>query len=169
MIISKQHPDKNFILRTKNGSLEINEQNINIELIRVSDKIYHLLYNNRSFLVENILINKSQKTIELKINNKIINFTYKTDKDILLEKIGLNTDIVQKEQTLNAPIPGLILKILISENQKIEEGEPLLILEAMKMENIIKSVRSGIIKTIYVKQGDKVEKGSNLLLIQPDR
>ena len=65
-------------------------------------------------------------------------------------------------------IPGTILDILVNEGQVVEQGEDLIVLEAMKMQNFMKSTLGGTIKTICVKKGDKVGKGTVLLEIEPD-
>jgi biotin carboxyl carrier protein len=61
-------------------------------------------------------------------------------------------------------MPGLILEIHVQTGQEVNEDDPLLILEAMKMENVITSPRDGIIKSITVKKGETVDK--NQLLIE---
>jgi biotin carboxyl carrier protein len=61
-------------------------------------------------------------------------------------------------------MPGLILDINVKIGQKVKEDDPLLILEAMKMENVLTSPRDGIIKSISVSKGDAVNK--NQLLIE---
>ena len=68
------------------------------------------------------------------------------------------------EGELLTKMPGKIVKINVEEGQTVKKGETLIILEAMKMENIITSPRDGIIKSISVKKGDAVEK--NQLLIE---
>jgi biotin carboxyl carrier protein len=60
-------------------------------------------------------------------------------------------------------MPGLILEIQVKEGQDVKEDDTLLILEAMKMENVIHSPREGIIKSINVKQGETVDKDSLLI------
>ncbi|MNF18105.1 2-oxoglutarate carboxylase large subunit [compost metagenome] len=61
-------------------------------------------------------------------------------------------------------MPGLVLKVLVAENTEVKKGDNLLILEAMKMENILKSSTDGTVKKVLVVQGDKVEK--NQVLVQ---
>jgi biotin carboxyl carrier protein len=56
-------------------------------------------------------------------------------------------------------IPGTIMKVFVKEGQKVKRGDNILILEAMKMQNRIKSPRPGVIKTIKVKAGEKIAKG----------
>jgi biotin carboxyl carrier protein len=60
-------------------------------------------------------------------------------------------------------MPGLILDINVTEGELVAEDTPLLILEAMKMENVITSPREGVIKSITVKKGDTVDKKQLLI------
>jgi biotin carboxyl carrier protein len=60
-------------------------------------------------------------------------------------------------------IPGTILDILVSPGQKVRKGDDLMILEAMKMQNLLKSAIDGRVKNIVVKKGDKVSKGTRLI------
>ncbi len=65
---------------------------------------------------------------------------------------------------ITAFIPGTIMKVLVKENQKVKEGQTLLVLQAMKMDNHLLSPLNTVVKKIYVKQGDKVAK--NHLLVE---
>lgn len=60
-------------------------------------------------------------------------------------------------------IPGTILKVLVKEGAKVKKGDPLLILQAMKMDNSLLATRPGVVKKVYVKQGDTVPKHCLLL------
>lgn len=62
-----------------------------------------------------------------------------------------------------APIPGLVLRILVKEGNNINAGDPVLILEAMKMESEIASTATGIIKKIRVNEGASVQEGEVLI------
>lgn len=73
------------------------------------------------------------------------------------ENIGSNV--------VKSPLPGLVLKVLVNTGDNIKAGQKLLILEAMKMENSIESVKDGKITSINVKQGDSVMEGDVLLVI----
>ena len=72
------------------------------------------------------------------------------DLDLLIEKMGLNSTQSKKLSVLNAPMPGLVTGIKITEGQEVEKGTPLIILEAMKMENVIIAPHHAIIKQINV-------------------
>jgi biotin carboxyl carrier protein len=61
-------------------------------------------------------------------------------------------------------MPGLVLKIFVNEGMEVAKGENLFVLEAMKMENIIKAPADVTVKTIKIKPGDKVEKNQVLII-----
>jgi len=65
-----------------------------------------------------------------------------------------------------APMPGEVLKILVSSGQKVEEGSPLLILVSMKMENTISASGSGIVKEIFVREGEHIPAAKLLLSLE---
>ncbi|NKF49776.1 sodium-extruding oxaloacetate decarboxylase subunit alpha [Shewanella sp. WXL01] len=67
--------------------------------------------------------------------------------------------------TMSAPLSGNIFKVLVSDGQSVEEGEVVIILEAMKMETEVRAQQSGVVTQLAVKQGDTVSVGSPLLAI----
>jgi len=85
------------------------------------------------------------------------------DRMLLLERMGMNTDSGAEALELVAPMPGKVLSVEIGEGQEVGEGDPLLVLEAMKMENVLKSPRSGKVKGISAVAGTAVEKGAVLV------
>ena len=68
-------------------------------------------------------------------------------------------------EVIKSPMPGNVLKILVSQGQQVKEGDVLLILEAMKMENEVVSTKTGSVAQIVVSQGAVVETGSPLAVI----
>ena len=77
--------------------------------------------------------------------------------------MGLSNLLAAKVSEIKAPMPGMVLKVLVEEGAEIKKGDNLFVLEAMKMENIIKSPADVVVKTIKIKPGDKVEKGQILI------
>ena len=70
------------------------------------------------------------------------------------------------EYHLKAPMPGLVVSIPVAEGDKVENGQTLVILESMKMQNELKSPKAGVVGRIRVKQGETVEQRQALLSVQ---
>lgn len=157
--------DKSAIKVEKSGdSILINEEILIWDFKKTSDKFYHIIHEGKSFNLEVVSINSEDKTVLLKLNNKSATVKLQDKFDLLLEKLGMNTQKGNHAKEIKAPMPGLIFDIKVIEGEEVKKGDPVLILEAMKMENIIKSPGDGIVKTIKIKKGDSVEK--NQVLIQ---
>ena len=86
--------------------------------------------------------------------------------DELLHQLGMDNLTANKISEIKAPMPGLVIRILASEGDQVEKGGNLFVLEAMKMENVIKSVSDVKIKSIKVKAGDKVEKNQVVMVFE---
>jgi biotin carboxyl carrier protein len=149
----------------KNGKgLLINGECINPDVKQLNATAWHIINNLRSYNVEVISFNSSEKTAEIKVNNNIYTVTAKDQFDILLDKLGLSSLNAAKISEIKAPMPGMVLKVFVNEGMEIKKGDNLFILEAMKMENIIKAPADVMVKTVKIKPGDKVEKGQVLMM-----
>lgn len=142
----------------------LNEVFIKGDVMKINAYQYHILYNNKSYTVEVVKMNAEEKTLVLKVNASKFTLQLKDKYDALLHSLGLDNLSAKKVNEVKAPMPGMVLKVLVNEGDEIKKGDALLVLEAMKMENIIKSPTDGTIKKIAAIKGVAVEK--NQLLIQ---
>ncbi|MFI5134786.1 MAG: acetyl-CoA carboxylase biotin carboxyl carrier protein subunit [Chitinophagales bacterium] len=124
---------------------------------------FHILMNDRSYTCEVIEADARNKSFEIKVNGIVHHVKVKDRFDELLKQLGMDKLATHKVNSIKAPMPGLVLKIMINEQEEIHEGDSVLILEAMKMENVIKSPGSGVVKSIKVKERDAVEKNQILV------
>jgi pyruvate carboxylase subunit B len=69
--------------------------------------------------------------------------------------------------SLRAPMPGLVLRVLVAEGEEVHPGRPLVVVEAMKMENELKAAGPGVVRRVLVAPGDAVEKGAVLVELGP--
>ncbi len=83
--------------------------------------------------------------------------------DLLLDKLGMSNTTASKVNELKAPMPGLIVDIRVEPGHLVQKGDPLLVLEAMKMENILKAPGNGVVGAIKVGLRDNVTKGQVLI------
>ncbi|AUP81116.1 acetyl-CoA carboxylase biotin carboxyl carrier protein subunit [Flavivirga eckloniae] len=149
-----------FDFEIKNGDIS------NLDTLQISGSKFHVLEQNKSYEAEITKADFNKKSYEVKINNNSYNINIANDLDLLIKEMGFAIGSIKHVDSVKAPMPGLILEINVEANQEVKEDTPLLILEAMKMENIITSPRDGVIKSISVNNGDAVEK--NQLLIEFD-
>lgn len=98
----------------------------------------------------------------LKINHRVFNIRKKHALDELIHQLGMDKPKVRKIKSFNAPMPGRIINVLVAVGEEVDLGTPLISLEAMKMENTLKSSGIGKVKTIHVAAGAVVEKGAAL-------
>jgi len=124
---------------------------------------FHILHLAKSYRIEIIAINKEEKTIELKVNNRFHLVKLKDKFDDLLKSLGMESSGPAVHKDVKAPMPGLVLQVLVEAGQQVDKDSPLVVLEAMKMENVIKSPASGTVKIIRVQKGIAVEKNAVLV------
>ncbi|MEM8999789.1 MAG: acetyl-CoA carboxylase biotin carboxyl carrier protein subunit [Bacteroidota bacterium] len=129
-----------------------------LDMLKTGTDTYHLLYHGKSYHIEFITSGFDQKHYVVKINNSENGVRISNPLDILIDEMGFSSNDDKNIGEIAAPMPGLILDILVQEGQEVTVNDSLLILEAMKMENMITSPRNGIIKSIKVKKGAAVEK-----------
>jgi biotin carboxyl carrier protein len=164
MLKIKINKEKNIEYKEENGILLLNGKRFLFDIVPSGRNTFSILKDNKSYNAELISFDQSLKILRLKINGVTVEAEVKDQLDLLLEQMGLEGKEGNKVQDLKAPMPGLIMDIMVKEGEEVENGTPLLILEAMKMENIIKSTGKGVIKLIKVNKGQSVEK--NQVLIQ---
>ncbi|MCF8283869.1 MAG: acetyl-CoA carboxylase biotin carboxyl carrier protein subunit [Sphingobacteriales bacterium] len=145
--------------------ITLNNELKDISFASLGNNQYHILLNQKSYNVELVSINHENKTASLKVNNRIYDCEIKDQFDDLLQSLGLDNLNAKKINDIKAPMPGLVLKVLVTEGQEFKKGDNLLVLEAMKMENILKSPTDGVVKSIKIKPGDKVDKNEVLILL----
>lgn len=134
-----------------------------LDVINDGDNRFHILHEGKAYHVDLIARDLTAQTYTLQVNGA--RYTVKIDDalDQLVQKLGLHAHGSQKVNSVKAPMPGLVLNIMVAPGQEVHKGDPLLILEAMKMENVLKSAGDGKVKAIAVQKGVAVEKGQLLI------
>ncbi|RZK50824.1 MAG: acetyl-CoA carboxylase biotin carboxyl carrier protein subunit [Pedobacter sp.] len=160
----KVNSKTDFNIEVSNQEIKVNDSLVVLDEAILNEHSKHVIYNNKSYNLELVQLNREEKTAVIKVNGNIYSVSVKDQFDQLLKQLGMDNLSANKVQQIKAPMPGLVLQVLVVENQEVKKGDNLLVLEAMKMENMLKSPSDGIIKKILIQGGDKVEK--NQILIQ---
>ncbi|MEJ2248295.1 MAG: hypothetical protein P8Y70_02895 [Candidatus Lokiarchaeota archaeon] len=147
---------REFIVKPINDKIiEINGEQYQPEVTRLTDNLYRVTINDCTFNLENInsKIYLGGEVLDLEIRPYLgnIEVTHTVDSTI--------------EQIVKAPISGKILQILIDKNSEVIKDQEIIILEAMKMRNRIFAPISGKVEEIYIKEGDNVTQDTKLIKI----
>lgn len=146
------------------NELMINDEVVKYEIHQVCNNSFILKLNNKIFQLTSEKINSDlfKVLVQGYLNEVTVRTALQERAYRLLESTaGIHHHHIE----IKAPMPGLILKINKNVGDKVEMGNTVMILEAMKMENDLKSPASGIIKEIFVKEGKAVEKGVKLFSV----
>lgn len=152
--------------RTSNGQLQVKvgDQLLKGSLVKISPRHFHFILGNGSFNTEVLRVNPEEKTLLLRINGKRVEVKLRDKYDELLHSLGMDDIGHKKINDIKAPMPGMVLNVLVKDGDVVKKGDPILVLEAMKMENILKSPADGVVKKVSISKGTAVEK--NQLLVQ---
>ena len=122
--------------------VRMGQRNLRVELVNGPDAQGHVL----------VRVNGVERLLQVLDRQKL-----------LLDSLGMNSAESGVEMEVFAPMPGKVLSVEVSKNETVEEGQALLVLEAMKMENVIRAPRSGVIASVDAAAGQAVEKVAALV------
>lgn len=152
-----------FDLHYASDQYHIQGQQLDPVITQVGEFEWQISLNGNSYTVFLHKVDRENKTVRLTINGKSIEVGIRSRAAKLLQELGIADKFQKKTDSVKAPMPGLIHSVSTTVGAAVKKGEPLLILEAMKMENIIKSPEDGVISRIHVAEKDSVNK--NALLV----
>lgn len=145
------------------GDNELDGQAVEWDIIEVRDNTFHILKANKSYNATLISFNAEEKTMVINVNGNDYEISIKDKYDLLLQQLGITAKSASAVQSIKAPMPGLIINVVAKEGDEVKKGDTLLILEAMKMENVLKSPRDGVIKKVKAELKQTVEKNQVLI------
>lgn len=150
-------------IEKKDEQLWLNGNLVQLDVSPQSNGLISVIYNNKSFTAIVEEIDRSAKQIVLSIDGQKFTASISEQIDILLHKMGINAKASGKLSAVKAPMPGMIIKVLVQPGQAVVKGDGLIVLEAMKMENILKATGNGTVKSVKVEERTAVEKGAVLI------
>ena len=164
-------------VKDRKAKIEVLEQNGSVYRVKIDDKEYELdvekveeggysvIYGNNSVnmeLMEGDAANKYQ------VNAGNENYDIEIIDAASKYRTTLGGELEGGDNFISSPMPGKVVKILVAEGDKVEKGETVIIISAMKMESEYKSLFDGVIKKVFVNEGDTTEAHASLIEITPD-
>lgn len=161
--------EKNTMYKVKANEFEFSfsrEEVDAADLVRTPSGKFHLLKDHRSVSAALVSADRTAKHLTMEVEGESFAIEIKDELDQELEKMGFGAVSAKHIKEIKAPMPGLVLEIGVTEGQDVNEGDKILILVAMKMENSIMIHTQATIKRIAVTAGQAVEKGQLLVELQ---
>lgn len=149
----EMHQEGTVFIATLNGKKRL------VEIVRVAADRFTAIIDNRPYA---IFIAKDG---EINVNGEVYAVQVLDEQIQKLIKSSPDT-FAKKALTMKAPMPGLVVEVLVTQGDSVKKGQGLLIVEAMKMQNDMKASRGGIVKQVFVSKGQTVNSGDKLIIIE---
>ena len=163
-IINKRKAEIELISKVQNHyKIKVNNKTFDFDIITIGNGSYSIIYNNNSWDLEaakssgfnTYTVYKFGQSFKVEIEDALSK--YKKNKDL-----GLQAD----NNNIIAPMPGKIVKVLVTEGQKVKIGDTILIISAMKMESEYKVKQDSTVQDILVSEGDTIEGHQPLVIVE---
>jgi biotin carboxyl carrier protein len=148
------------------GSWSLDNQPTDFSIKPGPDGLLSVMLNGVSYTAIVEGIDAKAKTVKLRIDGVPYTVGVEEELDRLLKSMGLDAAAMQKAEPVRAPMPGMILRILVEPGQVLQKGDGLIVLEAMKMENVLKATAPATVKAVRVQEKTAVEKGAVLIELE---
>lgn len=125
-----------------------------------------ILHKGRSYTATVEKLDAKTKELVLNVDGRRMRIAVQEPIDQLLHSMGMDLKSMQKAEPVKAPMPGMVLRVLVEPGQQIAKGDPLLVLEAMKMENVLKAGGPATVKAVRATERTAVEKGAVLIELE---
>jgi biotin carboxyl carrier protein len=158
--------NNNYDVTPKNGAHHegtVNGTPYSMDMAQKDAHNWVINKDGKEYRVQVASLDTDNKTAVLRINGRKYALTLKDQFDQLLKDLGLENMAIKKISEIKSPMPGLVLNILVKPGDIIKKGDQVLVLEAMKMENILKTQTDAVVKSVEIETGVAVEKGQVLI------
>ena len=141
--------------------LSVDGKDIEVDFQRTGHNLYSIIIDNKSYEID---IHSDRESYDVLVNGDYFKIDILDElKKVLRDRVSKG---LQGRQVIAAQMPGIVTQVMVEEGQEVEEGQPLLILVAMKMENQIKAPKAGVVQNVYVEANQTVAIGDKLAVIE---
>jgi biotin carboxyl carrier protein len=155
--------DREYIVDIESDHILVDGEVVDVDLEQAGvDELYSVLFGGRSY---ELLIEPRRYTYDITLKGEFYSVQVEDERARRMNA-SRKMALPEGELAIIAPIPGLVVKVLVVEGEAIEEGQPLVLLEAMKMENELRAARPGTVKQVKVAAGQRVEQHAVLIVLE---
>jgi biotin carboxyl carrier protein len=156
--------ESEYEIEIDQGQVLLNGEPVEVDLTQVGNpELYSILFGGRSY---DMLVQSERSNYTITFGGEQFVVQIEDERSRKLNQGRRAPALPQGELAIRAPISGLIVKVLVEPGDSVADGQPLVILEAMKMENEIRSLRTGVVKSVAVSAGERVEQNAALLVLE---
>ena len=145
------------------GEIIVNGEAINVDMLQMQDTtMYSTIIDGVS---HDVRMSEEDDVYLVQLSGEIFEVVVEDERTRRLAGLKSSAAAITGEAVISAPMPGVVVDVLVTEGQEVEAGEIVIILESMKMQNEFKAPRAGQVHHVRVLPGDKVEQNSVMLTI----
>ncbi|WP_070138089.1 acetyl-CoA carboxylase biotin carboxyl carrier protein subunit [Crocinitomix algicola] len=146
------------------NTIELEKKIADYNIKQLNGDVYQIeKLGEKAEIIEVLNVDIALKTMTIRHNHSVHDLVFKNNLDFVLDKMGIKRATDNISTSINAPMPGKVIGILVKEGDQVAKGDGILILEAMKMENVLKAEHDCSIKKIVVEEAVSVEKNQVLI------
>ena len=136
------------------------DREIRVEMLESRPEGMELIMNHRRYRIS------FTQNGEICVGDSRVRLAVKTPGEAVRDRLLREMGTVVRDTDVKVEMPGLVVKLLVEPGDTVKKGDGLVIVEAMKMENVIRAPQDGIVESVAVQAGDSVEKGAQLLRLK---
>ncbi len=155
--------NEKYRISLEGDEVSIGNKSIKFEFSEVSRNLCYIFIDEKPYRV---YLNNSKSVFDIYVNGIYFRLRFINKLSEFLQNSENANSAGKKEYYVKAPMPGLVTKILKKNGDEVSAGETVLFLEAMKMENAIKSAHHGILHELNVEENINIEKGTTLFIVK---
>lgn len=148
-------------------TIDLDKQASSVKLETLQQGVYKVHSSGKQTVIEVLSVDLVSKTMSIRHQHKVYGISFKDDLDRVLDQMGIKLSSDNINTDIKAPMPGKVINVVVKEGDKVGKGETILILEAMKMENVLKAENDCSIKKVHVSSSENVEKNQVLIELDP--
>lgn len=149
-------------------TMKIGERSFHVDAQLMKSNLVSLLINNTSYDVDVEKLSKEplDGRMAVRVRGRVVRLDMLDERRQKMKDAQQSAFAVGGKAIVESPMPGKIVKILVGEGEEVTQGQGVIVVEAMKMENELKAPKDGVVAEVRAKEGETIEGGAPLVLIE---